>query len=182
MTTAASVCTQPRPGAVIRRRFNSKRMPCIQCLKLLRCQCQRQCDGVFLYMCHGPGFGNCDDVTTANGPGQCNSGCGATVCCGNTPKVGITQQAGAESAKRRIGHHRHAVPFAPRQQVAFNAAAAEVVRDLIRRAAIAFRGTSGQMQKRLECRAPSTRPRTDQRWRSIDTCSAHAPGASIRND
>jgi hypothetical protein len=33
-----------------------------------------------------------------------------------------------------------------------------------------------------ECRAPSTRPWTDQRWRSIDTCSAHAPGASIRND
>src|SRR5277367_1040377 len=64
------------------------RMRCIQCLKLLRCQYQRQGDGVFLYMCHGPGFGNCNDVTAADGPGQRNSGCGASVCCGNTTKNG----------------------------------------------------------------------------------------------
>ena len=63
------------------------------------------------------------------------------MCCGNTSKNGITQQVGAEAAKRRIGHHRHAVPFTPWQQVAFNAAAAEVVIDLIGRAAIALWNT-----------------------------------------
>ena len=60
------------------------------------------------------------------------------MCCGNTTKNGIAQQVGAEAAKRRIGHHRHAVPFTPWQQVALNAAAAEVVIDLIGRAAIAL--------------------------------------------
>jgi hypothetical protein len=60
------------------------------------------------------------------------------MCRGNSLKNGIAQQAGAEATKRRIGHHRHAVPFAPWQEVAFNAAAAEVVKDLIGRAAIAL--------------------------------------------
>jgi hypothetical protein len=50
-------------------------------------------------MCHGPGFGNCNDVTAAEGPGQCNSGCGTSVCCGNTPKVGIIQR-GRQAADR----------------------------------------------------------------------------------
>ena len=49
--------------------------------------------------------------------------------CGNTAKNGITQQAGAEAAERRIGHDRHAVPFTPWQQVVFNAAVAEVVKE-----------------------------------------------------
>src|SRR6516225_3940393 len=87
-------------------------------------------------MCHRSGFRNCNDVTAADGPGQCNSGGGASMCFGNTAKNGITQQAGAEAAKRRIGHYRYAVPFAPWQQVTFNAAVAEVVKDLIGRAAI----------------------------------------------
>ena len=61
------------------------------------------------------------------------------MCCGNTAKNGITRQAGAEAAKRRIRHHRHAgVPFAPWQQMVFNAAVAEVVKELIGRAAIAL--------------------------------------------
>src|SRR5215471_8940134 len=92
-------------------------------------------------MCHGPGFGNCNDVTVVNGPSQCNSRCRASVCGGNTPENGITQQAGAEAAKRRIGHYRYTVPFAPRQQAAFNAAVAEVVKDLIGRTAIALWNT-----------------------------------------
>ena len=46
--------------------------------------------------------------------------------------------AGAGAAKRRIGHHQHTVTFAPWQQVAFNAAVAEVIKDLIGRAAIAL--------------------------------------------
>src|SRR6185437_1398242 len=88
-------------------------------------------------MRHGAGFWNRNDVTAANDPGQCNCGCGASMRCSNTTKNGITQQVGAEATKRRIGHHRHAVPFTPWQQVALNAATAEIVIDLIGRAAIA---------------------------------------------
>src|SRR3974390_3759220 len=87
-------------------------------------------------MRHGRGFWNCNDFTAADGPGQCNSGCGAIVCCGNSAKNGISQQAAAVAAKRRIGHHWYAVPFAPWQHVMFKVAAAEVVIDLIGRAAI----------------------------------------------
>src|SRR5947209_18697521 len=82
-------------------------------------------------MRYGTRLGNCDDVTAADGPGQRNSGCRATVCCANACKRRITQQAGAGAAEWRIGHHRHAVLLAPRQQVMFNAAVADVVRDLI---------------------------------------------------
>src|SRR3979409_1832577 len=56
---------------------------------------------------------------------------------GNACKRGIAQQAGAGAAERRIGHHRHAVPLAPWQQVMLDPAVAEVVKDLISRAAIA---------------------------------------------
>ncbi len=76
-------------------------MRSIQCLKLLRCQCQCQRDGVLLYMRYGTGFGNCNDVTAADGPGQRNSGCRATVCCANTRKRGITQQTSAGAAEWR---------------------------------------------------------------------------------
>ena len=63
------------------------------------------------------------------------------MCCGNTAKNGITEQASAGATKRRIRHHRHAMPFTPWQQVAFNAAVAEIVMDLIGRAAIALWNT-----------------------------------------
>src|SRR5215475_13059630 len=89
-------------------------------------------------MRYGTGFGNCNDVTAADSPGQRNGGCRATVCRANTCKRGITQQAGAGAAERRIGHHRHAVLLTPWKQVMFNAAVVEVVKDLIGRAAIAL--------------------------------------------
>src|SRR5207244_2191830 len=63
-----------RPFALAARR----RMRSIQCLKLLRCQCQR--DGVLLYMRYGTGFGNCNDVTAADSPGQHNSGTPLRLC------------------------------------------------------------------------------------------------------
>jgi hypothetical protein len=110
-------------------------MRCIQCLKLLRCQCQCQRDSVLLYVRYGTRFGNCNDVTAADGPGERNSGCRAIVCCANTCKRGITQQIGARATEWRIGHHRHAVPLAPRQQAMFDAAVPDVVKDLISRAA-----------------------------------------------
>src|SRR5271157_867543 len=93
-------------------------------------------------MRHGTGFGNCNDVAAADGPGQRNSGRRAAVCCANTWKRGITQQAGTGAAERRIGHHWHPVLLAPWQQVMFNAAVADVVRDLISRAAIKTSGLS----------------------------------------
>src|SRR5262249_28796449 len=118
-------------------------MRSIQCLKLLRCQCQRDC--VLLYMRYGTRFGNCNDVTAADGPGERNSGCRAIVCCANTCKRcantckrGITQQIGAGATEWRIGHHRHTVPLAPRQQSTFDAAVPDVVKHLISRAAIAL--------------------------------------------
>src|SRR6059058_4404863 len=89
-------------------------------------------------MRYGTRLGNCDDVTAADGPGQRNSGCRATMCCANACKRRITQQAGAGAAEWRIGHHRHAVLLAPRQQVMFNGAVPDVVKDLISRAATAL--------------------------------------------
>ena len=55
--------------------------------------------------------------------------------------VGSRSKLGAGAAERRIGHHRHAVLLAPWQQVTFNAAVADIVRDLISRAAIALWNT-----------------------------------------
>src|SRR6266516_6031713 len=112
-------------------------MRCIQCMKFLRCKFQLERDGVLLYMRRRTGFGNCNDVTVADGPSQRDGGCRATMCCANMYKRGITQQADAGAAERRIGHHRHAVLLAPWQQVMLDAAAADVVSDLIGRAAIA---------------------------------------------
>src|SRR5205823_1986579 len=91
-------------------------------------------DSVLLYMRHRTGFGNCNDVAVADGPGQRNSGCRAAVCCADTYKRGITQHAGTGSAERRISHHRHAVLLALWQQVTLYAAVAEAVRELISRA------------------------------------------------
>ena len=62
--------------------------------------------------------------------------CGANAC-----KNGITQQAAVGAAERRISHHRHAMLLAPWQQVMFNAAVAEVVRNLISGAAISLLST-----------------------------------------
>src|SRR5205085_5491229 len=85
----------------------------------------------------GTRFGNCNDVTATDGPGQRKGGCRATVCCGNTCKCGITQYAGAGAAEWRIGHHRHPALLAPCQQVMFNAAVGDVVTNLVGRAAVA---------------------------------------------
>ena len=59
------------------------------------------------------GFGNCDNVTAADGPGQRDRGRRATVCRADTGKRRVMQQAGA--AKGSLGHHRHATLLAPRQ-------------------------------------------------------------------
>ena len=59
------------------------------------------------------------------------------MCCADTGKHGITKQAGAGAAERRIGHNRHAVLLAPRQQVALDVAVGKIVEDLIGRAAVA---------------------------------------------
>src|SRR5262249_246021 len=50
----------------------------------------------------------------------------------------ITQKAAALSSQRRIAHHGHVVPLAPRQAVALDASAADVVKDLIGRTPIAM--------------------------------------------
>src|ERR1035441_7591958 len=80
------------------------------------------------------GFWNCDNGTAADGPGQRDRGRRATVCCADTCKRGVTQQAVA--AERSIGHHRHAALLAPWQQIILNSAAVDVVKDLIGRAAV----------------------------------------------
>src|SRR6266851_3505221 len=86
-------------------------------------------------------FGNCDDITIADGPGQRDSGCRAIMCRTDTCERGIAQQASARAAERGIGHHRYAVPLAPWQQVMLDAAITEVVEDLIGRTPIAMRNT-----------------------------------------
>src|ERR1700752_1977875 len=92
-------------------------------------------------MLYRTGFGNCDDMTVADGPGQRNRGCRAIMCSADTRKRRITQQAGAGAAEWRIGHHRHAVLLAPWQQVPLARRVSEVVGALIGRAAIAVWNT-----------------------------------------
>jgi len=62
-------------------------------------------------------------------------------CAAAIRPCGIIQQIGTETAKRRTGHHRHAVLLAPWQEVLFDAAVGEVVKDLIGRTAIALWNT-----------------------------------------
>src|SRR6516164_4688837 len=121
----------------VERHLVGPRIRCIQCLKLLRRERQGKRDRVLFYMRGQTGFGNCHDVTASDSPSQRNSSRRAAACCPNTGKRGITQQTGAGAAERRIGHHRHAMLLAPWQQVIFNAAVADVVINLIGRAAIA---------------------------------------------
>src|SRR5262249_16086450 len=121
-----------RPFALAARR----RMRSIQCLKLLRCQCQCQRNGVLLYMRDRTRCGNCNDVTAADGPGQRNSGCRRTVCCANTCNTAIAQQIAPRAPHPRIVHHLISVPLAPRQHSIFDAAVPDAIRDLIGRAAI----------------------------------------------
>ena len=90
-------------------------------------------------MLGGAGFGNCNDLAAADRPGQRYGGRRAASCGGNLGKRGVTQQAGAGAAERRIGHYRYAVPRAPGQQLGLDAAIAEVVKDLIGGAEIAVR-------------------------------------------
>src|SRR6516162_2096523 len=68
-------------------------------------------------MLHGTGFGDCDDITAAHRPGQRNGCCRATARCANTCKRGVTQQAGAGAAERRISLYWHTMSLAPWQQV-----------------------------------------------------------------
>src|SRR5262245_39640782 len=92
-------------------------------------------------MRHRAGFGNCNDITVADGPGQSNSGRRAAMRCTDTFKRRITQQLGAGAAEGGISHHRHAVALAPWEQVTFNAPVPDTVRELISRATIALWNT-----------------------------------------
>src|SRR5450759_5783254 len=80
------------------------------------------------------GFGDCNYITATNGPCQRDRGRRAAVFCANTCKRGVAQQA--SPTKRCIGHHRYAALLAPWQQITLNAAASDVVKDLIGRAAV----------------------------------------------
>src|SRR5215831_1796 len=99
-------------------------------MKFIRCQCKRERYGVLPYMLGRAGFGNCNDLTIADGPGQRDSGCRATMGGADTCKRGVAQQASAGAAERRVGHHRHAVLLAPWQQITLDAAIVEVIKDL----------------------------------------------------
>src|SRR6516165_1856554 len=121
----------------VKRQLVGRRIRCIQCLKLLRPERQGKRDGVLFYMRRQTGFGNCNDVAASDSPGQRNSSRRATACCANLCQCWTAQYADTATTERRIGHHRHAMLLAPWQQVIFDAAVADVVRDLIGRAEIA---------------------------------------------
>src|SRR5262245_14129407 len=89
-------------------------------------------------MCRRARFGNCDDVTATDNPGQRDSGCRAPVCCADMCKRGVAHTVASEWS---IGHHRHTMPLTPRQQIMLNVPAANVVENLICRAAIAVWNT-----------------------------------------
>ena len=63
------------------------------------------------------------------------------MCCANMCERGITQQVSAGAAERRIGHHWHDMLLAPWQQVTFDTTIAEIIKNLIGRAAIAVWNT-----------------------------------------
>src|SRR5262249_19737987 len=105
-------------------------------------------------------FGNCDDVTAADCPGQGDGGCRATARYAYARKRGITQQACARAAKRRVSHHRHVLLLAPWQQVTLNVALADIVEDLISRTAIAMRNAKELLH-------------------ILDTEVGHSPGANL---
>src|SRR5712691_11877926 len=73
---------------------------CIQRMKFIGCECQCERDGVLLYMLRQARFGNCDDITIADGPGQRDSSCRAIMWSTDTCKRGIAQQASACAAER----------------------------------------------------------------------------------
>src|SRR5215472_5348795 len=87
-------------------------------------------------MRHRTRFRNSNNITAPDDPGECHRRRRAAMCSTDPRQGWIAHQA--TLAQRRIGHHRHAVPFAPWQQVVFNSATAEVAIDLIGRATIAL--------------------------------------------
>jgi ABC-type uncharacterized transport system substrate-binding protein len=81
------------------------------------------------------GFGNSDNVTTADDPGQGDCGRRTIVCRADLCKRSVMHEAAA--TERGISHHWHTVLLAPWKQIALNAAAVEIVKHLIGRAAMA---------------------------------------------
>lgn len=61
-----------------------RRIRRIQYVKFIRGERQREGDGVLLYVFCGAGLRNCDDIPTADGPGQGDRGRRAIMCGADT--------------------------------------------------------------------------------------------------
>src|SRR5882757_4458925 len=87
------------------------------------------------------GFGNCDDASAADDPGQRNRGCRALMRRADLRQRPVTYQKTVVAAERGVRHHGNLVLRAPWQNVTLNATVLEAVSDLIGCAAIAVRNT-----------------------------------------
>src|SRR6516162_5522931 len=85
------------------------------------------------------GFGNSDDVATADDPGQGDRGRRTIVRRADLCKRRVMHEAAA--TERRISHHWHTALLAPGKQIALNAPSVEIVKHLIGRAAMALWNT-----------------------------------------
>jgi len=104
-------------AVLIYMQFAGRRVPGIRCLK-----CQRDRGGVLLYMRHGTGLGNCDDVTAADWHGTT----AAEQPCAVPTRASVESRrqsgAGRPSDRRSL----HVVPRAP-WRVAFIAVVTDAV-------------------------------------------------------
>src|SRR5579864_7311123 len=76
-------------------------------------------------------FGNCDDASTADDPGQRNGSRRAVVRCADLRKSAITHDEMTLATEGRVSHHWHMVLRAPGQKVMLDTTVSETVRDLI---------------------------------------------------
>src|SRR5882672_8891676 len=89
------------------------------------------------------GFGNCDNVSAANDPGQRSRGCRAIMHSADLRQRAVSQQEVGvfEAAERRSRHHRHIVLLAPWQNVTLKVTVTETVTNLIGCASMAVWNT-----------------------------------------
>src|SRR6202041_2629991 len=109
----------------------------IQSLEILRREGYRKRRRVFLHVLGRAGFRNGDDASAAHHPGQCYRGGRATVTSADLRQRAVGNHQVVVAAERRVRHHRHVVPSAPRQHIALDAAPVETIGNLVGGAATA---------------------------------------------
>src|SRR5579862_4730169 len=103
----------------------------IQSLQILGRERHGKRCGIFLDVLRRARLRNCDDVTSADDPGQRDRGGGAAMRRAKLSQRMVTHHEIMVSAQRGIRHHRHVVLLAPWQELMLDATVVETVRNLI---------------------------------------------------